>query len=155
MAVDKDKSPETPGFKNAADYTPDEHMVMQTNFQNFFQWVLDMAKGNAPENNGISVKAAIGIFSAEITYASPIVRYSRGGQPSQPTKKATLQTIQDLLSADQGSIEITETDTEIRIRPTSFMGDRWKPIMQGLNVYVGAKWNKIEGKDKSYWSVTK
>ena len=141
-------------FKKASDYTPDEHMLMQTNFQNFFQWVLDIAKGNAPENNGISVKAAIGPHSAEITYSPPIIRYTRG-QSSQPKKKADLQTIQGIFSEDQGSVDITETDTEIQIRPTSFMGDRWRPLMQKLNAFEGAKWNKLEGRDKSYWSVLK
>jgi len=83
----EDKSPETPGFQNASDYKPDELSLMQTNFQNFFQWVLDIAKGNAPENNGISVKASNPLFSAEITYSPPIIRYSRGGQPSQPQRR--------------------------------------------------------------------
>jgi len=35
------------------------------------------------------------------------------------------------------------------------MGDRWRPLMQSLNAYEGAKWNKVDGKDKSYWSVNK
>ena len=147
---------EEPKFKKASEYTPDEFALMTVNFQSYFQWLIDMAKSNAPEGQSISVKGAIGPHSAEITYSlPPAASYSRGRPRQKPTKKATLKAVQDIFAGDQGLVEITETDTEIRIRPTSFLGDRWKPLMQSLNAFEGAKWNKVEGKNTSYWSVTK
>lgn len=78
----------TPGFMKASDYTPDELTLMQVNFQSFFQWTLDLAKANAPENQGISVKASNPLFSAEITYTPPATRYTRRSQ--QPPKPLNL-----------------------------------------------------------------
>ena len=77
-------SEEKPKFGPLTDYTPDDLTLMTVNFQSFFQWVFDQAKANAPEGQSMSVKASVGVISAEITYTAPASSYRRAPPKPKP-----------------------------------------------------------------------
>lgn len=150
-------------FTRASEYTPDERMLAQDNFKGFFQWVLEVSKANAPENNGISVKASMGVFGAEITYSPPIIRYSRGGRQDTHTRargqdtpktKASKTDMESIVSEYPDYLSLTETDKAYIIKTNKFMGDLWKPIMRKIDGY-GGSWTFPEGEEKKAWVIPK
>ena len=154
MSEEKKEVEQSGLFKPANEYTPDELMLAQDNFKSFFQWTLDVAKGNAPENNGISVKASIGRFSAEITYSPPIIRYSRGGRTERKTEPATRAQVEAVVMEYPAVLTMEETATSFIVSPKSFMGDAWRGVMDKFNPF-GAQWKPPTEDAKKAWVIPK
>lgn len=134
---------EEPKFQKASEYTPDELTLMTVNFQTFFQWIYELAKSNAPEGQGISVKGAIGIHSAEITYSlPPVTQSSRQRSPPKALNLAGAQGVvaeyPDLLTqaVDAGTFWFVGTKKNL--------GDKYQEINKKLrdNGFRYEKWDQ-------------
>jgi hypothetical protein len=118
-----------------------------------------MAIESAPENTSANIRFRLGIFEGEIKYTSLVA-----GKPSpfvpvksqeeRPIGKGNIDIVYEIFNG--ADVEITESGNEVHIRPEKFLGDVWKIYTGRLNQYFDrelVKWNKVQGRNKSYWSV--
>ena len=121
-----------------------EEDLEMTNFQGYFMWLMKKAKENAPQNNGISVKARRGDLEAEITYSPPVIRYPRGGKRNQP-KPLNLIGAQGIVAEYPDLLKPPEETPDFWfIEPLKDMGDSFSQIREKLLEvgFVYEKWQK-------------
>lgn len=147
------------GFQKASDLEiPEwerEYRFLYMMTMDGLQYLVALAKAEAPPNNGISVELCVKTGTGKITYAPPIIRYSRGGgRQDTPKKKATKEDVEAIVMESPDLLTFEETDKAFLIKTKKFMGDLWRPIMQKVDGFNG-KWEAPEGEEKKCWVIPK
>ena len=128
-----------------------------------FNDVLKKVKDHKVEGHGFRVKVALasyGEIEFETTPPTIIAGGGGGGRPRREPKKVTREMVETALRPFEGyPVRIEDTPTHIKVHPTGFLGEKYKPLQEAFIKMCGSHepWHKDteNGGRGSHWAFPK